>query len=141
MMGYDTVFFNGENDSLMVRQALLEDRIILTKDTEIMKRHAVTTGRIAALLLTGDEPEMQVKQVVEALHLDRYYRPFSRCLECNQPLEEKSKEQVKEHVPPHVFQTQEHYMQCPACHRIYWRGTHWQDMHRRLKEFCGGETS
>jgi uncharacterized protein with PIN domain len=42
---------------------------------------------------------------------------------------------VKELVPPYVYQTQSQFMQCPACHRIYWRGTHWQAMSKRLKQF------
>jgi uncharacterized protein with PIN domain len=23
-------------------------------------------------------------------------------------------------------------MECPACHRIFWRGTHWQAMKQKL---------
>jgi large subunit ribosomal protein L34 len=38
MLGFDSVFFNGEDDSQMVRQALSENRILLTRDTGIMKR-------------------------------------------------------------------------------------------------------
>ncbi|TET26276.1 MAG: hypothetical protein E3J67_02015 [Dehalococcoidia bacterium] len=26
-------------------------------------------------------------------------------------------------------------MECPACRRIYWRGTHWQAMTRTLEKF------
>jgi uncharacterized protein with PIN domain len=29
-------------------------------------------------------------------------------------------------------------MECPACHRIYWRGTHWQAMTKNLKRFIKG---
>jgi uncharacterized protein with PIN domain len=25
-------------------------------------------------------------------------------------------------------------MECPQCHRIYWKGTHWQAMSRELDE-------
>jgi uncharacterized protein with PIN domain len=27
-------------------------------------------------------------------------------------------------------------MECPSCHRIYWRGTHWLAMNRRLERFA-----
>jgi len=40
---------------------------------------------------------------------------------------------VKDRVPPYVFKTQQQYMECPRCHRIYWRGTHWTAMTDRLK--------
>lgn len=135
MMGYDTLFFDGEDDSDMIATALAEDRVILTRDTRIMERRLITTGRLKAVLIACEEPELQIRQVVTALKLDVNFRPFSLCLECNQPLIERSKEQVGERVPPYVFKTQQQYMECPACHRIYWRGTHWQAMTRRLEGF------
>ncbi len=135
MMGYDSLFFNGSDDSGMIATALAEDRVILTRDTQIMRRWLVTTGRLKAILIGSDEPELQLKQVIGTLNLEIHFRPFSLCLECNQPLIERSKGQVKNRVPPYVFQTQEQYMECPSCHRIYWRGTHWQAMTKRLKRF------
>jgi len=141
MMGYDTIFFDGSNDSHMVAKALAEGRVILTRDTEIMKRRLVTSGRLKAILINSNEPEPQIQQVINTLNLDCQFRPFTLCLECNQPLAEKNKDQVKDRVPPHVFRTQSQYMECPACHRIYWRGTHWQAMTKKLKKFmkCSAE--
>jgi hypothetical protein len=132
--GYDTLFFNGENDAHRIATALAESRVILTRDTQIMKRRLVTSGQLKALLIKSDEPERQMQQVINTLNLDCQFKPFTLCLECNQPLLERSKEQVKDLVPPYVFQTQNQFMQCPACHRIYWRGTHWQAMTQRLKK-------
>ncbi len=61
MMGYDSLFFNGSNDSDMVRQALAEGRIILTRDTEIMKRRVINNGRLKAVLIDSEEPEKQIR--------------------------------------------------------------------------------
>ena len=135
MMGYDAVFFGGSNDSHMVAKALAEGRVILTRDTQIMRRRVVTDGRVKAILVASDEPVVQMRQVVNTLNLDCQFRPFSLCLECNQTLEERSKEQVKDRVPPYVSRTQNQYMECPDCHRIYWRGTHWESMTRELTGF------
>jgi len=135
IMGYDTLFFGGSSDSGMIAIALNEDRVILTRDTQIMKRRVVTSGQLKAILITSDEPELQMRQVIDTLNLNCQFRPFTLCLECNQPLVERSKEQVKDLVPPYVFQTQSQYVECPACHRIYWRGTHWQAMTKKLKKF------
>lgn len=133
-MGYDTLFFADSDDSLMVAEALAGGRVVLTKDTAIMERRVVTSGRIKAMLINSDAPEQQIRQVIDTLKLNLHFRPFTLCLECNQPLEERSKEQVKDLVPPYVFQTQSQYMECLACHRIYWRGTHWQAMTRKLNK-------
>ncbi len=135
MMGYDTSFFNGRDDSEMVANALKEGRVILTRDTRIIERRVVTTGRLKAVLIKSERPQQQMQQVIEALNLDSQFRPFAICMECNQPLQERSKEQVKDRVPPYVFRTQSQYMECPLCHRIYWRGTHWQAMVKKLNKF------
>ena len=134
-MGYDTLFFNGSDDSGLIAIALAEDRVILTRDTQIIKRRVVTSGQLKAILIQSDEPERQMRQVIDTLNLDWQFKPFTICLECNQPLVERSKQQVKDLVPPYVFKTQSQYMECPACHRIYWRGTHWQAMTKRLEKF------
>jgi len=135
MMGYDTLFFNGSDDWEMIMTALAEGRVLLTRDTQIMRRGVVTSGRLKAILIQSEDPEQQMRQVVETLNLDCQSRLFTICLECNQPLVERSKQQVEDLVPSHVFQTQSQYVECPACHRIYWRGTHWQAMTRKLEQF------
>jgi uncharacterized protein with PIN domain len=138
LMGYDTLFFNGTSDSHLVATALADGRVILSRDRQIMKRRLITSGKLKAILIQNDEPELQMRQVIDELDLDSKFRPFTLCLECNQALVERGKGEVKELVPPYVYQTQSQFMQCPACHRIYWRGTHWRAMTERLKKFMKG---
>lgn len=137
MMGYDTIFFQGADDSQMVARALSEDRIVLTRDTQLIKRRVFTSDRLKVILIQSDVPESQIRQVLNALQMDSSSHPFTRCLECNQPLEERSKDQVENRVPPYVFKTQRQYMECPACHRLYWRGTHWEAMTSKLSRLAG----
>ena len=133
MMGYDTLLFDHSSDDRMIRTALTEERVIVTKDTQIMKRRVITSGRLKAVLITSDESEQQIHQVIKDLQLDSQFRPFSLCLECNQPLVEINKAEAEGLVPAYVFKTQEHYVRCPACRRIYWKGTHWQAMTEKLR--------
>ena len=135
MMGYDALSFGEKDDGELIEIALNEGRVILTKDTQIAKRRLVVSGRLKTVLIQEDDPESQLRQVVTALDLDCHLRPFSMCLECNQTLIPRSKAEVKSLVPPYVFRTQNEYMECPTCHRIYWRGTHWQAMVRQLAKF------
>jgi len=136
MMGYDSVFFNGDDDSQMVKQALAEVRIVLTRDTGMMRRRAISVGRVRAVLITSEEPERQMQQLMSILDLKGQSRPFTLCLECNQPLERRSREEVAGRVPPYVYRTQTQYMECPNCHRIYWRGTHWAAMVRKIEKLA-----
>ena len=137
MMGFDSLFFSGDDDSQMVRQALAEDRVLLTRDTGIMKRRVVTSGRLKAVLMESEEPEQQMQQLVSAIDIKSQSQPFTICLECNQPLVERSPAEVKNRVPPYVYKTQTQYMECPECHRIYWRGTHWKAMLNKLHRIVG----
>ena len=134
LVGYNTIFFRGKNDSQMVDIALAEDRIILTRDTYILKRRIVTTGRIKTILIREDTIEEQIKQVMEDMNLNNLGRPFTLCLECNQLLVARTKEEIKDRVPSYVWLTQKEYVECPQCHRIYWKGTHWEAMTKRLKK-------
>ena len=70
MMGYDARFFEGSNDSQMVAIALAENRVILTRDTQIMRRRLVTSGQLKAILIQSDYPEQQMRQVIDILELD-----------------------------------------------------------------------
>jgi len=134
MLGYDTLFFTGDDDWQMIIIALNEGRVILTKDTGIMKRGVVVSGRLKAVLIRSDEAGEQMRQVAETLELDCRSGLFTRCMECNTSLEERTKQQVKGRVPPYVFLTQEEYMECPSCNRIYWKGTHWLAMNKKLEK-------
>jgi uncharacterized protein with PIN domain len=137
LMGYDTLLLKQKDDAQMIETALGENRVILTKDAQFMKRRLVTNGKIKTIHIKHDDPKLQVWEVVKVVKLDYHFKPFSLCLECNRALIARDKGQVKNLVPAHVFETQTQYTQCPACHRIYWPGTHWQAMVRKLHDLQG----
>ena len=138
MMGYDTLFFRDIDDGQLVDIAMKEGRVVLSRDTGLMRRKVVASGQVKMLLLRDDNPKEQLRHVMTALDLGSPFRLFSRCLECNHALEPRAKEELRGIVPPYVFLTQSDYMQCPSCRRIYWRGTHWQRMRRELERLTGG---
>jgi uncharacterized protein len=135
MIGYDTLLLRQKDDNELIETAINEDRVIVTKDAQFMKRRVVVSGRVGAMLISKDSPAQQLREVVGTLHLDYHHDPFSRCLECNQPVVPRRREEVQDLVPPHVLSVQEEFTQCPACRRVYWKGTHWQAMSNRLREW------
>jgi len=139
IMGYDALFFNNIDDDKLIDIALEDERIVLTRDSQIGKRRVVTNGQLKIVLVEDDDPRKQLRHVVKALKLDCCLKQFTRCLECNKILLLRSKEEVKELVPPYVFLTQTQYMQCPSCLRVYWRGTHWQRMKNELEKITEEE--
>ena len=138
LIGYDTLLFGQKDDDQMIKVALSEDRVILTKDAQFMKRRLVTNGTLRTIHIEQDSPRLQVQEIVKTLRLDYHFKPFSLCLECNRVLVARDKEQVKNLVPHRVFDTQTQYSECPACHRIYWPGTHWEAMGKELQDLQSG---
>ena len=138
MLGYDTLFINNIDDEELIAIGLKEKRVLLTKDTQIMLRRVVISDRLKAILIQSDDVKAQLLQVVRAMKLDQE-RKFTLCLECNEPLVPKRKDEVQELVPPYVFKTQSNYYQCPSCQRVYWRGTHWQRMKQEVETLMGAE--
>ena len=126
ILGYDTLFDPALNDHQLVRLARAEDRVLLTRDRELAQRRGVRILRIQ-----GERLDEQIRQVLADLEL-KPDRSFSRCPVCNQQLETVDSDTARSRVPAYVAQTHDTFRSCPACHRVYWRGTHWQQMDERL---------
>lgn len=87
------------------------------------------------LLVKSDYCNEQLKQVVKDLDLKpQADLMFTRCILCNELLSRIEKEKVEDKVPAYVFKTQDNFITCPKCQRIYWQGSHWGNMEDTLKE-------
>jgi uncharacterized protein with PIN domain len=135
-MGCDTEYFPAIGDGELAERAQREGRLILTRDTLLVRRRLV---RDNSFFVEGDHFRDQVRQVVRAFAIDPFARFLTRCLECNAPLRELSREEAQGRVPPYVFATQGRFQSCPACGRLYWGGTHRERMAAELKDILGGE--
>ena len=133
IMGYDALYFHRGEDADLERIALREGRLLLTKDQEIVKR-----GNCPSILIRSDRLSHQLREVIGELSLRWEGRTFTRCLICNLPLVPLEREKARDRVPPYVYQTQERFMTCPGCGRIYWPGTHWKMMTERLRKMVEG---
>ncbi len=124
IMGFDTVYFPEAERRELIIKSLRDRRIILTRDSKM----SVYSG-IRMLHIKSDFVQDQVKQVLEELRLtvDKN-RFFTICVLCNMPLKAVEKTSIKGKVPPYVYKTQEHFMKCGICDRIYWQGTHWTNV-------------
>ena len=115
-------------DARLVAAALREQRIILTRDRRLLERKAVTHG----CFVRSQDPEQQLLFVLRRFDLAGAVRPFSRCMRCNEPLQAVAKADVLHRLPPMVRVEQHTFSRCPRCARLYWPGSHWQRMRRRL---------
>ncbi len=125
--GLDVSYSNKYEDDEIIDIAESEDRVILTRDKGLARRRT----KARCLLVQSVDHKEQVRQVIEKFGLTEF-APFSRCLQCNTALQQVDKEAVFERVPPFVYLTQQRFAVCPACNRVYWHGTHADDMLKRL---------
>ncbi len=127
ILGYDVLYSNVFADQEIVARALEDDRVILTRDVRMLERRK---ARKHVFIESGDL-DAQMEQVIGTLHLERL-ELFSRCLECNRPLDPETREAIEDRVPPYVFQTQKSFKSCPDCSRVYWPGTHRDHVRQRV---------
>ncbi len=128
MLGFDTLYSNSCEDEELARIAESEHRILLTRDRELLKRKAVSHGCYVRSRKTFE----QLGEVVRRFQLEGSVHPFNRCLKCNTAVETVSRDLVQNKVPPVVYETYRQFRRCPACERVYWRGSHWRHMQERM---------
>jgi uncharacterized protein with PIN domain len=135
MAGFDTIYDNGLRDEQIEVLAVEEDRVVLTRDRDLLKRRGIGYGCFVRALAA----EAQLHEVFERLGLAERARPFTRCLHDNAPLRSIAKAAVLERLPPQVAAFQHEFNICDLCGRVYWKGTHWQRMSEVLERAARSE--
>ena len=130
MLGFDCLYQNNYSDQQIVKIALKEKRIILTRDVGLLKNKEVTHG----YWVRSSQPVRQLKEVLRKFDLFNCIRPFTRCLVCNGLIKKTEKKEVVDFVPPRVRQLFNEFYQCQYCDKIYWQGSHYDRMLKTIKE-------
>jgi uncharacterized protein with PIN domain len=133
LFGFDALYDNGFDDEELEAVSRSDGRIILTRDRGLLKRRYVVHG----FLIRTTRPRDQLAEVFRRFDLSRLAKPFSRCIACNEPLVRASKESVLAELPPLVGMLYDEFSRCPACRRVFWRGTHWERLKRLASEVLG----
>jgi uncharacterized protein with PIN domain len=127
ILGYDVSYSNQYDDDEIAALARSEGRIILTRDAGLGERHP-SEGLI---FIEDDTLDEQILQLIR----ERQLQPvglFTRCLECNRVLDSVERASIVDRVPPYVYETQSRFRSCPECGRVYWPGTHGDDVRQRI---------
>ncbi|MGD0056373.1 MAG: Mut7-C RNAse domain-containing protein [Methanomassiliicoccales archaeon] len=126
IMGYDTTYEKNMEDADILRLASAEDRILLTRDKDLVRR---AKGR--GLYVESDELSEQLSQVFEAFDLSTY-EALTRCTVCNGDLVIVQPNEVKDDVPVGALDNNDEFYRCTKCGKIYWKGSHWDNILNRL---------
>jgi uncharacterized protein with PIN domain len=130
MLGFDTAYRNCASDPELVRTSADQQRILLTRDRGLLKHSAVTRG----YWLRETDSRLQTAEVVGRFDLARGFRPFTRCMACNEMLRVASREEVSGRILPAVAERYTEFRDCPACRRVYWQGSHYLRMQHWIEQ-------
>ncbi len=126
LYGYDTLY-GIEDDDEILQVALAENRVLLTRDSDLAGR-ARRLG-VKVILLDSNSLEGQVGELKKHGIEFRELFPFNaRCPKCNGLIQPVSKDEVRGKVPGGVYQKYDEFYICQNCGQIYWPGRQWREM-------------
>jgi hypothetical protein len=133
LLGFDTRYEPELSEKRFI-ETLEKERILLTRTRRIRKQFA--SRRL--IFIESDHLEQQLSQIFGELGLKASQtRPFSRCLKCNVSIVAVEKSALGGRVPDFVFESHDHFKTCPACHRIYWPGSHTRRSFVKIQHLLG----
>ncbi len=119
LLGFDTLYYPHVSDSDLLKSALREGRILLTRDTHFL--HMKNLNNL--FFVRSDDPVAQVREVIRTFEVKE--PGTGRCARCNGILGEVSdRDSIRDAVPEYVFLSRSEFMRCTACGNVYWEGTH-----------------
>lgn len=131
-LGIDTLYVHDALPPALENLARRTGRTIVTRSHRFENRKGIAT-----ILLRSEGLENQLGELRKHIPLTWTYRSLARCSLCNEPLKKVTKAEVADRVPPFVFQTHQSFLECPACGRLYWKGTHYRNIEKRLRALLG----
>lgn len=137
ILGFDTIYKNDISDKTIADLAEKEQRIVLTRDAGLLKHKAVKWG----YWLRSQIMEKQLEEVVSRLNLLPEVQLFKRCLSCTGKIEEAAKEAVLEKLLHKTIQYFNEFFQCSQCKKVYWKGSHYENMLEIVKRNIGNYPS
>lgn len=128
ILGYDTKYVKNMKDEEIAKIAREEERILLTRDKKLASKFK------NSIYLENNGLKNQLRRIIKELALEIDDKNLlTRCIICNEKIEKIDKEKVKGMVPEHVYESHEEFYICPKCKRIYWIGTHFENMKKFIE--------
>ncbi|MGR9014296.1 MAG: Mut7-C RNAse domain-containing protein, partial [Gammaproteobacteria bacterium] len=131
LLGFDCLYRNDYRDADVVNIAVTEQRIVLTRDRRLLYAKLVKHG----YWVRAVDAERQVDEVMHRFNLFALIRPFTRCSVCNAPLTPVAKADIMDRLEAKTRSYYQFFYQCSGCRRIYWQGSHIENMRQRFADF------
>jgi len=130
LLGFDVAYCQNADDRQLLEVMARENRALLTRDRRLLM-HAIVQHGYWPRSQNADE---QAIEVVRRFDLSELIAPFTRCLRCNALLEEATKSEIIDKLEPLTKIYYDQFRRCPDCKQIYWRGSHFPKLQKRIEE-------
>jgi uncharacterized protein len=130
LLGFDVSYCQNADDRELLEVMVRENRALLTRDRRLLM-HAIVQHGYWPRSQNADE---QTIEVVRRFDLSELIAPFTRCLRCNGPLEAAAKADIIGKLEPLTKIYYDQFRRCPGCKQIYWSGSHFPKLQRRVEE-------
>lgn len=128
--GFDTFYANSEmDDDELIDISKNEKRVLVTRDKNLLQR--ARKEKIKVIEINTTDINQQISKVLNQEKVDQT-KVLSRCILCNSKIGEIKKEEVKQMVPKRVFEANEKFWFCKNCKKVYWKGTHYENMIEKM---------
>ncbi len=135
ILGFDVLYYPDIEDRQVIRTAREQERIILTRDGDLLKNK----GAGSAILIRSDRTREQLRELGNRLHFDEA-EPLGRCAVCNGVLSGvRDKGEVREAVPDFIYHNFNQFLRCGGCGKVYWRGSHQEKFRETIKDILKGK--
>lgn len=124
LLGFDVACSSSFSDQEIADLSESESRIVLTRDTTLLKRKKIVFAR----RIRSNLPYDQVVEVMDFFGLRDQTAFFSRCTQCNQPLKKVAKTDILHRLEPKTRKYFFDFFQCPKCGKVFWKGSHYDAM-------------
>ena len=125
IFGYNTEYFLNVADNCILKRAIAENRIILTRDKGLYYR-LVKKNLLGVLISSDNEPDnlVTILRKCGIHHVDIVPNLNTRCTKCNGDLISADKSLEIRKIPEKVYSNIQLIYKCNTCPKIYWTGTH-----------------
>jgi uncharacterized protein with PIN domain len=130
LLGFDVAYDSQADDRQLLGIMDRENRALLTRDRRLLMHAVVSTGYCPR----SQNAEEQTVEVIRRFDLVGSIAPFTRCLRCNAPLRKVPKAEVIERLEPLTKIYYEQFLCCTGCEQIYWAGSHFSKLQKRLDQ-------
>ncbi len=130
LLGFDVAYPKNADDRQLLDVMARENRALLTRDRRLLMHGIVQHGYYPR----SQNADEQTIEVVRRFNLSKLIAPFTRCLRCNAPLEAAAKADVIDKLEPLTKIYYHQFRRCPDCKQIYWSGSHFPKLQKRIEE-------